>query len=304
MDATVSSPPAPSAEDVERTQAHLREAGVAYCLSAYVDVHGVPKAKAVPIEHFARMMDGSELFTGAAIDGLGQTPADDELSLRPDLDAVTILPWMPDVAWAPGCLHLHGTPYPMCSRTVLKRQLDRAAELGYVFNLGIETEFFLVRRDDGTLSPANPRDLLARAAYDVAELLDTLPILDELIGYMNQLGWNVHSFDHEDANSQFEFDFSYTDALGMSDRFVLWRLMTKLVARRHGVQATFMPKPYGDRTGNGGHFNMSLADASTGANLFETADDRRGADVSALAYNFIAGVLAHAPRSAPAPARP
>jgi glutamine synthetase len=295
MDSAVSSPLAPAPEDVERTHASLRDAGVAYCLSAYVDVHGVPKAKAVPIEHFARMVDGSELFTGAAIDGLGQTPADDELSLRPDLDAITILPWMREVAWAPGYLHLHGLPYAMCSRTVLKRQLDRAAELGYVFNLGIETEFFLVRSGEDGVEPANPRDLLPRAAYDVAELLDTLPILDELIRYMNELGWDVHSFDHEDANSQFEFDFSYTDALSMSDRFVLWRLMTKLIARRHGVQATFMPKPYADRTGNGGHFNMSLADASTGANLFETADDRRGADVSALAYSFIAGVLAHAP---------
>src|SRR5438105_3843087 len=100
------------------------------------------------------MAGGSELFTGAAIDGLGQTPADDELSLRPDLDAITILPWEPDVAWAPGYLHLHDAPYPMCSRTVLKRQLDRAAQRGLVFNLGIETEFFLVRREDGGIAPA------------------------------------------------------------------------------------------------------------------------------------------------------
>jgi glutamine synthetase len=273
----------------------LKSRGVEYCLSAYVDVHGVPKAKAVPIDHFAKMMGGSELFTGAAIDGLGQGPSDDELSLRPDLAAITILPWQPNVAWAPGSLHYHGSPYPMCSRTLLARQVDRAAERGYAFNLGIETEFFLVERGDDGVTPANPRDRLARAAYDVAELLEALPVLRELIGYMNQLGWDVHSFDHEDANSQFEFDFSYANALTMCDRFILWRLMTKLVARRHGVQATFMAKPYGDRTGNGGHFNMSLADAATGANLFEAADDRRGADVSPLTYNFVAGVLAHAP---------
>jgi glutamine synthetase len=293
--AAVAFSPAPAEDEIERRQASLREAGVEYCLSAYVDVHGVPKAKAVPIAHFPRMMGGSELFTGAAIDGLGQSPADDELSLQPDLEAITILPWQPNVAWAPGYLHLHGSRYPMCSRTVLKRQLDRAAAHGYVFNLGIETEFFLVRREDGAVRPANARDLLPRAAYDVAELLDELPLLNELIGYMDELGWNVHSFDHEDANSQFEFDFSYTDALAMSDRFVLWRLMTKLVARKHGMQATFMPKPYGDRTGNGGHFNMSLADLETGANLFETGDDPRGANVSPLAYKFVAGVLAHAP---------
>src|SRR5262249_10931799 len=202
---------------VQSAQASLREAGVEYCLSAYVDVHGGPKAKAVPLDHFERMVAGSELFTGAAIDGLGQTPADDELSLRPDLDAITVLPWQRNVAWAPGYLHLHGAPYPMCSRTVLKRQLDRAAERGYTFNLGIETEFFLVQHGDDGIRPASPLDLLQRAAYDVAELLEALPILHELIGYMNELGWDVHSFDHEDANGQFEFDFSYTDALSMAD---------------------------------------------------------------------------------------
>ena len=273
----------------------LREQGVAYCLSSYVDVHGVPKAKAVPIDHFESMMGGSELYTGAAIDGLGQGPADDELSLRPDLDAITQLPWEPTVAWAPGQLHFHGEPYPMDSRTVLRRQIDRLAKHGLQFKLGIETEFFLVRREGSGITPANSKDVLPRAAYDVAGLLENLPFMDELIRYMNELGWDVHSFDHEDANSQFELDFSYTDALAMSDRFVLWRMMTKLLARTYGFEATFMPKPYSDRTGNGGHFNMSMADLETGANVFADADDPRGAGVSELAYRFIAGVLAHAP---------
>ena len=125
-------------EGWERKREELRDSGVAYCLSAYVDVHGVPKAKAVPIDHFTQMMGGSELFTGAAIDGLGQGPADDELAVWPDLDAITQLPWEPTVAWAPGQLHFHGQPYPMDSRTVLRRQTDRLAELGLQFNLGIE----------------------------------------------------------------------------------------------------------------------------------------------------------------------
>ncbi len=282
-------------KDWERKRQELKAAGVEQCLSAYVDVHGVPKAKAVPLAHFERMMAGSELYTGAAIDGLGQGPADDELSLWPDLDHITILPWEPAVAWAPGHLHYHGQPYEMCSRTVLRRQLDRLASLGMGLNLGIETEFFLVRREADRVVPANAKDVIPRAAYDVAGLLDNLPFLNELIGYMNRLGWDVHSFDHEDANSQFELDFSYADAMAMSDRFVLWRLMTKLVARRHGFDATFMPKPYGDRTGNGGHFNMSIYDLASGSNLFQSADDPRAAGVSPLAYSFIAGVLRHAP---------
>ena len=279
----------------DRRREQLHAEGVRYCLSAYTDVHGVPKAKAVPLEHFTRMMRGSELFTGAAIDGLGQGPADDELSVWPDADAVTVLPWEPTVAWAPGYLHFHDEPYPMDSRGVLRRQTARLAEHGLQFNLGIETEFFLVHREATGIRPNHPKDVLARAAYDVAGLLDNLPFLDELISYMNQLGWDVHSFDHEDANGQFELDFSYTDVISMADRFVLWRMMTKLLARRHGCEATFMPKPYSDRTGNGGHFNMSMSDLETGENVFADPDDPRGAGVSRLAYQFIAGVLRHAP---------
>jgi glutamine synthetase len=278
----------------QRKRQQLREQGVRYCLSSYVDVHGVPKCKIVPIDHFEQMMRGSELFTGAAIDGLGQGPADDELSLWPDLDAITQLPWDPTVAWAPGGLHFHGEPYPMDSRNVLRRQLARLAEHGLGFNLGIETEFFLVRREGAGIVPANEHDDLARAAYDVSGLLDELPFLDEIVGHMNHMGWDVHSFVHEDSNSQFEFDFEYTDALRMSDRFVLWRLMMKRLARERGFRATFMPKPYSDRTGNGGHFNMSLADLETGANAFVDDDDPRGAGVSELAYRFIAGILRHA----------
>src|SRR5581483_1364694 len=289
-------PDAAADEAWDRKRDELRERGVRHCLAAFVDAHGVPKAKAVPIEHFRRMMSGSELFTGAAVDGLGQGPADDELSVRPDLDAVAVLPWEPTVAWAPGCLYFHGEPYPMDARYVLRRQVERAAGLGLVFNLGIETEFFLVQRDElGRPRPANPRDTLPRAAYDVVGLLENLSFMDELVGFMDELGWDVHSFDHEDANSQFELDFSYTDALSMADRFVLWRTMTKALARRHGCEATFMPKPYGDRTGNGGHFNMSLASADSGENLFADDDDPRGAGISELAYRFIAGVLRHAP---------
>jgi glutamine synthetase len=282
-------------DTLEAKRDELRAQGVEYCLSAYVDVHGVPKAKAVPIDHFVLMMRGSELFTGAAIDGLGQEPSDDELSLWPDIDAITILPWEPTVAWAPGHLHYHGSPWPMDSRQVLRRQVDRLAERGMVFNLGIETEFFLIRREDGRVTPANPKDVIPRAAYDIVSLLENLPFLDQLIRWMNQLGWDVHSYDHEDANSQFEFDFSYSDCMNMSDRLVLWRMMTKALARRHGFEATFMPKPYGDRTGSGGHFNMSVARAETGENLFADAEDPRGCGVSPLAYQFIAGILAHAP---------
>lgn len=277
------------------SQAALIDRGVKYCLASYVDVHGIAKAKTVPTHHFDRMMRGSELFTGAALDGLGQGPQDDELAIHPDLGAVTILPWRPEVAWAPGNLKYHDEPWPMCSRTVLSRQLERAAQMGFRFNLGVECEIYLVRREGDQVLPANPQDVLAKAAYDVIGLLENLDWLDEMVGHMNQMGWDVHSFDHEDANSQFEFDFAYADALTMCDRYVLWRMMAKEISRRRGFEATFMPKPYSDRTGSGAHFNMSFESIKTGENLFEDPSDKRKCGLSKLAYQFMGGVLAHAP---------
>lgn len=269
--------------------------GVKYCLASYVDVHGISKAKAVPVDHLERMMRGSELFTGAALEGLGQSPNDDELAVYPDPRAVTVLPWRPEVAWAPGNLHFHEGPWPMCSRNVLQRQIDRLAKHGLGFNLGVECEVFLVRRDGKGLAPANALDVLPKAAYDVIGLLENLPWLDEVTGHMNALGWEVHSFDHEDANSQFEFDFAYADVLTMADRFTLFRMMMKEVSRRHGFEATFMAKPYADRTGGGAHFNMSLYELASGRNVFGDASDKRGYGLSKTAYQFLAGILRHAP---------
>jgi glutamine synthetase len=285
-------PPAVASVDDHRDL--LSAAGVSYCLAAYTDVHGIGKAKAVPLAHLEDMVDGSQLFTGAALDGLGQGPKDDELAVMPSLARAVQLPWQPEMAWVPGPLYYRGEPWPMCSRVVLQRAVDRAAKLGLVLNLGIETEFYLVRRTDGEIGPANPKDVLDKACYDITGLLDALPFMDEMVRYMNELGWDVHSFDHEDSNSQFEFDFSYTDAMSMADRQTLWRMMVKAVARRHGFEATLMPKPYSTRTGTGAHFNMSLADIETGENRFADPEDPRGCGLSELAYSFIAGVLRHA----------
>ena len=290
-------PPVRDRQELEALRESLREAGVEYCMATYADGHGIAKCKTVPLDHFDSMMHGSELFTGAALDLLGQSPADDELAVWPDPDRIIQLPWRPNVAYAPGNLYLRDEPYPMDSRTALTRQADIARERGYVFNLGMETEFFFVTvDDDGAPQPWNPRDTLEKPCYDAVGMLESLHFLDEMVGYMNAMGWDVHSFDHEDGNGQYEFDFSYTDAVGMADRFMLFRLMAKEVARSHGYEATFMPKPWSDRTGGGAHFNMSLADTGSGANLFEpSGEDRYGCGISELGYRFLAGLLAHAP---------
>ena len=282
-------------QDINQIEKHLKSQQVEYCLASYVDIHGIPKAKSVPVDHFNRMMRGSELFTGAALDGLGQGPQDDELALFPDPNAITVLPWKTNVAWAPGNLKFHEDPWPMCSRTILTNQVQRAKKLGYRVNLGIECEIFLVKYDNGRVIPANPKDILPKAAYDVVGLLENFEWLTEVVSHMNALGWEVHSFDHEDANSQFEFDFAYADILKTADRFVLWRLMMKEISRQHGFDATFMPKPYNDRTGSGAHFNLSIESIEDGKNLFGDPNDKRGCGLSKLAYQCIAGILEHAP---------
>jgi glutamine synthetase len=275
-------------------RADLEAKGVRYALASFVDLHGVSKAKAVPLSHLGQMLQGSELFTGAALDGVPQEVSDDEVAAVPDVASATVLPWQQDVVWLASDLHLHGQPFEACSRNILHRVRREAAVMGYRFNLGIETEFFVLRRDaQGRPVPYSARDTLDKPAYDVRGLLDNLPWLDALVTAMNQLGWGVYSFDHEDGPGQFETDFDYAEVLTMADRLTFFKLMAKEIAHRHGLIATFMPKPFGDRTGSGAHFNMSLAHLNTGENLF-LSPDRAPGTVSGLAKQFIAGVLRHA----------
>ncbi len=280
--------------EIQSLQSTLEARGVRYAFSAYVDVHGVSKGKMVPIHHLDRMLGGSELFTGAALDGVPQAVSDDEVAAIPDAANAIVLPWKPEVAWFPSDLHLHGRPFEACSRSILKRQLAQATQMGFRFNLGIETEFYILKDDEhGQPVAAAARDTHAKPCYDLRLLLDNFGPVTELVEAMNTLGWDVYSFDHEDANGQFETDFMYADALTMTDRFVFFRFMANEIARKHGYYATFMPKPFENRAGSGAHYNMSLASLTTGENLFETDADPRGCGVSKLAYQFIAGVLRH-----------
>jgi glutamine synthetase len=292
----ISSNGAASGIRVKALKHKLIRQGVKYCLGAYVDIHGVPKGKFVPIEHFEHFAAGSELYTGYALDGLGQEPNDDEISSVPDLNHVIQIPWQKEVAWMPADNHFHGQPYPLNSRVLLKKVLGEALQLGFTFNLGIECEIYVLKQDEcGRLIVPNADDNLQKSCYDVKRFFDAFPWLDDMVTTMNGLGWDVYSFDHEDGNSQFEFDFKYADALTMADRYIFFRHMAKAIAAKHELLATFMPKPFANKTGNGAHFNMSLADAKTGKNLFaiDAKKDPRGLGLSPLGYSFIAGVIRH-----------
>lgn len=282
--------------ELQALKTSLEAKGVKYALASFVDIHGMCKAKAVPLAHLGQMMSGSELFTGAALDGVPQEVSDEEVATYPDPDSATILPWNSDFVWFASDLYLEGKPFAACCRSILKKVLAQAAEMGFTFNLGIETEFFILKEtEDGKAVPVSDRDILAKPCYDLQGLLDNYTWVTEIVEAMNNLGWDVYSFDHEDGNGQFETDFTYCDALKMADRLTFFRLMVKEIARKHGFFATFMPKPFVDRTGSGAHYNMSLADLQTGENLFYEPDDPRGCKLSKLGYQFIAGILKHAP---------
>jgi len=281
--------------DPAQVRQALSQQGVKFLLSSFVELSGVPKAKLVPLTHLEDVAREGAGFAGFAAGHLGQGPDSPDIMAMPDLAALLVLPWRPDVAWVPGDLHVAGQPSPYCPRGILKRQIARAAALGYTFKTGIEPEFFLVRRDErGRLVLADALDDMAKPCYDQRTLTRTLDFLTTLIGYMQELGWDPYANDHEDANGQFEIDWAYSDCLTTADRYVFMRYMVKVLAEARGWIATFMPKPFAHLTGNGAHVHMSLWDAARSLPLFDGPADPRGLGLSPLAYHFIAGLTTHA----------
>jgi glutamine synthetase len=281
--------------ELETLRRQLSNKGVAYLMASFSDMHGVSKTKMVPLSHLEQMMAGSELYTGAALDGVPQDVSDEEVSAHPDPASCIILPWQPDVAWFASNLWCEGRPFEACSRNILARATEAAAEMGFVMNLGMEAEFYVLKDGDKGAETVSERDTLDKPCYDGYGILDNLHWLSELVSAMDDLGWDVYSFDHEDGNGQFEVDFSFADAMTMADRFVFLRMMSNAIARKHGYFASWMPKPFPNRTGSGAHYNMSLASLETGDNLFKDPDDPRGCGLSKLGYQFVAGVLRHLP---------
>lgn len=269
--------------------------GVEYALGAWVDVLGRARSKVVPIDHLPHLLAGSERYTPRGLDGLGQMNSHEpECIAVPDPSTAVVLPWDRRFVFFNADLNYGGTSqYALCPRTILKNQLEIAAAAGYTFNLGVETEFYAWRADAPLSEPvpiARSGLLRPTPAYDVEASLDAMPFLGRMVSCMQQAGFGVFSFDQEGGDGQYEFDFEYADALAMADKLTLFRLMVRQVAKECGLVATFMPKPFTGVWGSGHHFNMSLADVETGANLF-----RDDAGWTKTARGFVAGVLRHAP---------
>jgi glutamine synthetase len=282
-------------KDLPSLKEELKARGVEYLMASFADMHGVSKAKVVPIGHLEHMMAGSELYTGAALDGVPQDVSDEEVSARPDPASCIILPWQKNVAWFASNLWCGGKPFDACSRNILARATEQAADLGFVFKLGMEPEFYVLKDTENGPVPVSARDTLDKPCYDGYGVLHNIHWLSELVAAMDELGWDVYSFDHEDGNGQFELDFGYTDAMNMADRYVFLRMMVNEIAQRHGYFASWMPKPFANKTGSGAHYNMSLASLETGENLFSDRADPRQCGLSKLGYQFLAGILKHLP---------
>lgn len=281
----------------EQIRKQIQEHGIDYLLVQFVDIHGSSKVKMVPVSSFDDAIDEGAGFAGAAVWGVGQGPHSHDMLARIDLDSYTPLPWLPNTARFASDLFVDGESFPYCARTNLKRVLSEVREQGYVFNVGMEPEHFLVtRNEDGSIQPWNPDgvDQLAKPCYDFRSMAPAMAYLQELTNSLNKLGWGVYQADHEDANGQFEINFDYADALTTADRITFFKMATSQTAKKYGAIATHMPKPFSDRTGSGLHVHFHLADANTEKCVFDSESDPRGLGCSELGYHFVGGVLHHA----------
>ena len=275
----------------------LQKDGVDYLLVQFVDIHGAAKVKMVPREMLDAAADAGAGFAGGAVWGMGQNAASHDMMARIDLATGTPAPWTPGLARFAADLYVDDRPFAYCPRVNLKRVLGELRTAGYVFNVGVEPEHFLVTKEaDGRIAPWDPArvDTLVKPCYDFKGLSAAFGYLRDMNEALRKLGWGVYQSDHEDANGQYEINFRYADALTTADRFIFFKMLAGETAKKHGAVATFMPKPFADRTGSGAHMHYHLADAETGRNLFVAEQDRRGLGLSELAYHFLGGVLSHA----------
>ncbi len=279
-------------------KARVEADGVEYIYAMFVEMHGKPCAKLVPVNALEGLMADGAGFAGFASGPMGQTPADPDMLALPDPSSYTQLPWQPNVAAMQCDPTVEGELWPYAPRVILRRALDQLAEKNLVMKTGVEAEYSIVERnDDGSIRVADERDTDALPCYDARGLTRMLPHLTDVSANLNAMGWGNYANDHEDANGQFEQNWQYADAMTTADRLVLFRLMIHTMAQRDGRYATFMPKPFSDKTGNGLHTHVSLWSADTDEPLFPLGAgevDSKGLGLSEMAYQFAAGLIGHA----------
>ena len=266
---------------------YARDRGVRFFLVSFTDLIGVQRAKLVPASAMPAMAVTGAGFAGFAT-WLDLTPADPDMFALPDPASLIQLPWKPEVAWVAADPVMGGKPVAHAPRVVLRQQLARAAELELTVKTGVECEFFLL--DPAATGPGDACDRQAKPCYDQQALMRRYELIARLSDAMETLGWGPYQSDHEDANGQFEMNWRYDDALVTADRHAFFKYMARTLAEQAGLRATFMPKPFAHKSGNGCHVHVSLWQG--GRNVF--ADPAGALGLSATAYHAIGGLLHHA----------
>ncbi|MGX5679778.1 type III glutamate--ammonia ligase [Schumannella luteola] len=270
--------------------------GVRFILATFVDMNGKPCAKLVPIEALDELEAGALGFAGFAAGAIGQRPQDPDICVIPDPDSYANLDFIkPGLAMVQCDPHVNGEPWPYAPRVILKNVLAELAAKDMTAMVGAEIEYFLLARDaDGSIHTADTRDSSGQPCYDARGVTRMYEHLATTSKAMNDLGWGNYANDHEDGNGQFEQNFTFADALTTADRVITLRYIISMVAEAQGMTATFMPKPFSNRSGNGMHLHLSLW-STEGDSLFPSETDAHGLGLSSTAYSFIAGILDHAP---------
>ena len=270
--------------------AMVEENGVKFIRLQFTDILGTLKNVAITDRQLEKALNNHCMFDGSSINGFVRVEESD-MYLRPDLDTFVIFPWRPQqgkVARLICDVYMpDGTPFEGDPRYILKKAINKAKDMGYTMNVGPECEFFLFEvdndgnptlktNDKGSYFDLGPIDLGENARRDM-----TLALED--------MGFEIETSHHEVAAGQNEIDFKYADALVTADNIATFKYVVKSIAQRHGLYATFMPKPLHGVNGSGMHINISLI--KDGKNAFHNEEDELG--LSSVAYNFIGGVLKH-----------
>jgi len=272
----------------------LAKNNVKSVLAQFVDIHGTAKAKSVPAAHFEDILNAGAGFAGFAVWGLGIEPHGPDYMAVGDLSTLSLVPWQPGYARIVCDGHVHGKPWDFDARVTLKKQIARLDTLGMTLMTGLEPEFSLLKRSvSGQIVPCEDSDTLAKPCYDYKGLSRSRAFLDKLVDSLVAVGIDVYQVDHEDANGQFEINYTYADCLTSCDHYIFFKMAAAEIASEMGLICSFMPKPFANRPGNGMHMHMSLSDGKK--NLFLDKKDKRGLDLSPLAYQFAAGLLKHGP---------
>ena len=260
---------------------------IKYFLISFVDLFGVLRSKLVPAQAIDEMQKNGAGFAGFAT-WLDMSPADSDMFAIPDPESLIQLPWNKEVGWLASDLWMNGKPVKASPRIMLKDQIAKLNLLNLKMKSGVECEYFLISEDGESIADA--RDIQSKPCYDQSALMRRYELIKEICDSMIELGWNPYQNDHEDANGQFEMNWDYSDCLVTADRQTFFKFMVKSLAEKHGLRATFMPKPFSNLTGNGCHAHVSLWDGKV--NKFLDKDDRYG--LSKIAYNFVGGLIKNA----------